>query len=228
MTVLTRERAITDSELHRRVIDELKWDSVVDETDVGVEVDDHVVTLTGTVASYAEKAAARDAALRVAGVTDVANDVTVKIPGDNTKTDTDIAHAVRQALEWDVMVPGDQVKSTVAQGWITLDGTVAAWRQREDAERAVRNLAGVRGVINRINVIPVPADPEMIRTSIEKALERQAAREAEHLFIRTRDGVLTLSGRVHSWYEKRAVMGAASHAPGVREVVDQITVDPNV
>ncbi len=227
MTTMTPERVFTDSQLHRRVIDELKWDSVVDETDVGVEVDNHVVTLTGSVASYAEKAAARDAVLRVAGVLDVANDVTVKIPGDMTKTDTDIAHAVRRALDWDVIVPSDKIKSTVAQGWITLDGDVSTWRQRADAERTVKNLAGVRGVVNRIRVVPAAADPETVRTAIEDALERQAGREADRLSIRVRDGALTLTGRVRSWYEKRAVMGAASHAPGVSEVFDQIVVDPS-
>ena len=117
----------TDAQIKHEVLRELAWDPRVDETDVGVEVDRGVVTLTGTVATWAKRVAAQEAAHRVAGVLDVANDVVVKIPGTLLRTDTDIAQAVRQALEWDALVPHERIQSTVANGWVTLEGSVDSW-----------------------------------------------------------------------------------------------------
>src|SRR3989337_248322 len=124
----------SDTQIHHDVLEELKWDSRVDETEVGVEVDNGVVTLTGTVTSWAKRMAAEEAAHRVSGVLDVANDVKVRIPGELTRTDTEIAQAVRRTLEWDVFVPDERITSTVSDGWVTLEGPVDRGSQREDAE----------------------------------------------------------------------------------------------
>ena len=126
----------SDAQIHQDVLRELRWDSRVDETEVGVEVDQGVVTLTGTVASYAEKLAAQEAAHRVTGVLDVANDIRVKMPGSEGRTDTEIAQAVRHALAWNVLVPETRITSTVTDGWVTLDGSVE--RLREPADGPVR------------------------------------------------------------------------------------------
>jgi osmotically-inducible protein OsmY len=112
------------------VLDELKWDSRVDETEVGVQVKDGVVTLNGMVTSYAKRWAAAEAAHRVIGVLDVANDLKVNVAGGTSRTDTEIAQAVRQTLEWDVFVPDDRIRSTVSDGWVTLEGTVESWSRR--------------------------------------------------------------------------------------------------
>ena len=134
------------------MLEELKWDSRVDETEVGVQVASGVVTLTGTVTSWAKRVAAQEAARRVIGVLDVANDISVKTPGGFVHSDTEIAQAVRQTLEWDVFVPNEKITSTVTDGWVTLEGSVDRWSQRDDAERAVRNLTGVKMVVNKITV----------------------------------------------------------------------------
>ena len=97
----------TDAQIHHDIIEELTWDPRVDETEVGVAVEGGVVTLTGTVTSWAKRLAAQEAARRVAGVKDVANDIAVKTPGGLFRTDTEIAQAVRRTLEWDVFVPDD-------------------------------------------------------------------------------------------------------------------------
>ena len=224
MSALILDKVLTDIEIHRRVLEELRWDSVVDETDVGVEVDRGVVTLTGTVGSYAEKSAALEAARRVRGVMDVANDIEVHVPSEKAKTDTEIAHAVRQALDWNALLPHSQIRSTVSRGWITLDGTVATIWHRNEAERTIRDLAGVNGIVNRIIVLPEQADPWVVRRAIEDALERQAEREAQRIDVDLHDGTLTLTGKVSSWREKRAVIGAAGHAPGVKSLEDHLVV----
>ena len=219
----------SDEQIHQDVLRELRWDSRVEETEVGVEVDQGVVTLTGTVASYAKKLAAKEAAHRVMGVLDVANDIQVKVPGSAGRTDTEIAQAVRHALEWDVLVPHTYITSTVTDGWVTLEGPVEWLRERDDAERAVRYLQGVRGVINQIVVRPATVQPEQVRGVIEDALERRAARAAaraaDHMQVQVCDGVVTLTGRVHSYAEKRAVLGAVSHAPGVHTVTDRLRIE---
>jgi osmotically-inducible protein OsmY len=218
----------TDAEIQQAVLRELAWDPRVDETDVGVEVDRGIVTLTGTVSTWAKRVAAQEAAHRVVGVLDVANDVVVKIPGDRARTDTDIAQAVRHALEWDTLVPDDRVRSTVSNGWVTLEGEVGSWAEREDAERAVQNLAGVRGVTDRMTVCaPRPPEPDRVRMAIEEALERRADREARRLQVKvTPAGTVKLTGRVRTWADKRATLAAARFTPGVRAVEDHLEINP--
>lgn len=215
---------MTDVEIRDAVIRELSWDSRVDETAVGVTVAERVVTLTGQVGSEAARIAAQEAAHRVHGVLDVANDIVVKVPFGFSHTDTDLASAVRHALEWDVDVPDTRVRSTVRDAWVTLEGSVDTLRERGDAERAVRRLAGVRGVENTIEVTAIAVAPERLREGIEAALARQAFREARQIAVTVHEGVVSLSGVVHSDAERRAVLGVVSHARGVRAVNDRLRV----
>jgi osmotically-inducible protein OsmY len=204
----------------------LKWDSRIDWASINVEVKDAVVTLTGAVSSYAQKIAAQDAAHRVVGVLDVANDIEVKPVDHFVRTDSEIAAAVRNALEWDALVPNEMIQSTVSDGWVTLEGQVDYWRERNDAEKAIRRLAGVVGVINKITIHKKVVNEKQLREQIEFALERRADREAERLRIEVHDGTVDLWGRVHSWQEKRAVIGSIAHARGVTQLKDHLRIDP--
>jgi osmotically-inducible protein OsmY len=214
-----------DSDVRREVQKDLDWDPRVDSTAILVNVKDGVVTLSGCVQSYPKKIAACDAAHRVAGVLDVVDEVQVKIPGQ-PKNDQVVAHAVRQALMWDVCVPDKRITSTVAGGWVTLEGDVDHWHQREDAARAVERLSGVRGVTNRILVKPTLVDSNKIRMSIEDALARRAEREAKHIQVGVDGGTVTLSGSVHSWAEKNALERLVTYSPGVKHIDNRVVVDP--
>lgn len=216
----------TDSEIQQAVLRELKWDSRVEQTEVGVTVQHGIVTLTGIVDSYAKKMAAQEAAHRVFGVLDVANDLQVRAVGSMARTDGEIAKAVRNALEWDIWVNEERISSTVSNGFVTLEGDVNLLRERDDVERTVRRLAGVRGVDNRIRVKPVSLKAEDVREAIEAALERRAEREARHIKVEVHDSGVKLSGPVRSWAEKRAILGVVSHAPGVQAVEEYLYVDP--
>ena len=216
----------SDTQIHHDVLEELKWDSRVDEKEVGVQVEGGVVTLTGAVTSFAKRWAAEEAAHRVIGVLDVANDLKVKVSGDLVLTDTDIAHAVRRALEWDVFVPNEKITSTVTDGSVTLEGTVERWSQRADAERVVRNLTGVKSVQNRIVVTTAKPVTEDVRRAIEQALERRAEREARRISVDVKDGTVTLTGAVHSWAERKSVLSAARFTPGVLAVEDHLRTEP--
>jgi osmotically-inducible protein OsmY len=216
----------SDRDLKQRILRELKWDSRISWASINVEVTDGVVTLLGSVPSYAEKIAAQEAAHRVAGVLDVANDIDVKPIDGFVRTDSEIAAAVRNALEWDALVPNELIESTVSDGWVTLEGQVDYWRERTDAERAIRRLAGVVGVINQITIRKQAVNEKQLREEVEFALERRADREAERLRIEVHDGAVDLWGRVHSWQEKRAVIGSIAHAPGVTQLKDHLRIDP--
>jgi osmotically-inducible protein OsmY len=223
---MTQTGKKTDTQIHRDVLEELRWDSRVDETEVGVEVDAGVVTLTGTVTSWAKRTAAQEAARRVMGVLDVANDIKVKVPGGLARNDTEIAQAVRGALEWDVFVPEEKISSIVEDGFVTLEGTVERGSQRDDAERAIRNLTGVRVVINKIIVKSTKPVTQDVRKAIEQALERRAEREARRIQVELRNGVAILTGAVQSWAERKSVLAAARFTPGVQSVEDHLRTEP--
>jgi osmotically-inducible protein OsmY len=217
-----------DHDIKADIARELAWDARVAPTEIGVQVKNGIVTLAGTVDSWAKVRAAVEAAHRAPGVLDVANDLVVNPAGSAHRSDADIAQAVRHALEWDVTVPDRQIRSTVTGGIVTLEGIVAGWSQRADAERAVERLTGVRRVANEIKIEPeVRATLSDVRGAVEKALERHAAREASRIDLTLGSGgTVDAVGTVHSLREKQAVLGAIHGTRGVREVSDHLSVEP--
>src|SRR3981189_2074335 len=141
MAVATETR--TDAQIQSDVLEELKWDARVKPNEIGVAVKDGIVTLTGWVDSYMKKLAAEEAAHRVHGVKAGANDLELHLPGSAEHTDADLAAAVVNALRWNANLPADKLEVIVSQGWVTLKGEVDYAFQKQEAERAIRHLAGV-------------------------------------------------------------------------------------
>jgi osmotically-inducible protein OsmY len=220
---------MTNTELKQHVQSALDWEPSIDASDIGVSVDEGVVTLRGTVGSYVEKVSAERVALCVYGVKGVADDLIVRLVSGYERTDTEIAQAAVAALKWNTVTPADPLTVTVANGWVTLNGTLNSYYQIAAAERVVRHLTGVRGVSSAI-FLQAPTTPS-IRTSdvaaaIEVAFRRSAAVDARRINVTARDGTVILSGNVHSWVERQEAERTAWAAPGVMQVDDRLAVVP--
>jgi osmotically-inducible protein OsmY len=211
----------TDQEIQTDVMAELRWDPSVPATEIGVVVKDGVVTLTGTVDTYMKKWRAEEVAHHVNGVIAVANEIQVRwIAG---RTDSDIAAAAVHALNWNSTIPQGKVHVTVDDGWVTLKGDVEWQYQRQEAERAVRRLLGVKGVSNLITVKPA-ATPSDLKRKIEDALVRNAQIDAERITVEVQGSKAVLRGKVRSWAEREEAERVAWLAPGITSVDNQISL----
>ena len=213
---------MSDKIIQEAVMDELEWEPSVHAAHIGVTANKGVVTLTGHVASHAEKLAAQRAAGRVVGVKAVAEELEVRYPFDKPD-DSDIAKSVLQALSWDSEVPDNSVTVEVEKGWVTLSGSVDWFFQRTAAEEDVRKLRGVIGVINNIKIKP-RVQASDVRAKIKAAFARNAQIDADHIGVATDGGKVTLTGNVDSWYERGLAESTAWSAPGVTQVDDLLTV----
>lgn len=212
-----------DMDIQTKVMEELGWDPSVRNEEIAVAVKDGVVTLAGFVDSYAQKRAAERATERVSGVHAVAEGLQVRLPGAHVRSDTELAHQVATALQWDVQVPDDRVKARVENGWITLEGQVEWQYQRNAADRAVRDMTGVRGVTNLVTIEPRVSTYDVTKR-IKDALRRRAELDAGGIEVEAREGTVTLKGTVRSWLERRDAENAAWGALGVNRVDDRLTV----
>lgn len=214
----------TDNELQRSVMEELAWEPSVDAAEIGVAAESGIVTLSGTVKSLPQKWAAEKAAQRVAGVKALTDEIVVKLPGDSELSDTEIARAAVNALDWNASVPRGRVKVIVTHGWITLEGTVRFHYERVAAEYAARGITGVKGVTNSISVAPPQVSPKDVKHRIEQAFERSAELDAGTISVEAKDGKVILRGTVKSWTEREQAEMAAWAAPGVSQVQNQIMI----
>jgi osmotically-inducible protein OsmY len=205
------------------VLDELEFEPKIDAADIGVAVEKGVVTLTGHVANYAQKFATQQAVQRLRGVRAVADEIEVRFSGSPETADDQIAKRALDILKWSEMVPDENIKVMVRNGYVTLTGTVDWHFQRVAAEDAIRKLSYITGVGNRIE-IRIRASVADVKKKIEEALKRNAETEARRITVSVTDGTVRLEGRVDNWSERQAVENAAWSVSGVLRVDDRLTL----
>ncbi|WP_115790416.1 BON domain-containing protein [Arthrobacter silvisoli] len=215
----------SDHDLQQAVLNELDWTPEVDASHIGVAATSGAVTLTGEVPSYSARLAARKAALRVRGVTALADELTVHYLGGPV-TDTDIAEAALHALRGNAVVPEGAVTLEVRNHAITLTGNVDWNYEREAAAHAVEHVRGVRSVQNLIT-LKGRASAFDTKTRVKHAIARQAALDAERIVVAVDGTEVTLTGRVASWNEKKAAGKAAWSSPHVSAVHNLLEVHPS-
>lgn len=215
----------SDLEIQRDVLAELAWEPRVQPNEIGVSVKNGVVTLGGLVDSFYKKWAAEDAAHRVKGVMAVANDLLVQLPSSAERTDEDIARAALEALRADVVLAESPLRITVSDGWITAGGEVDWQHQKEDVERVLQRLRGVRGITSSITVKSQPTAEELKR-QIEDALVRRAEIDAQYIRVRVEGHTAILEGKVRSWAERQEAERVA-WAPGITQIEDRIQIQPS-
>ena len=216
---------ISDHKLRQDVLEELDFEPSLDASHIAVGVHDAVVTLSGSVPSYADKLAAERAAKHVVGVRAIAQNLEIRLPSDKKTADDEIAKRAADILRWRVGVPADRITIKVEKGVVTLGGQVDWQFQRKQAENAVHNLTGVLGITNLIRVSARPQTRE-IKDKIQQALRRSAELDASHVTVHAEGGTVILGGKVHAWYERDLAEQAAWSAPGVTDVEDRIEIEP--
>jgi osmotically-inducible protein OsmY len=213
----------TDAQVQQDVIAELKWEPSVNAAQIGVEVKNGIVTLAGHVGSYPEKWEAERAAQRVSGVKALAVELDVKLHGSCTRTDADIAQLAQTALQDTSYLPKAAVHVKVEKGSVTLSGEVHWEYQRQAAAGAVRYLMGVTSITNNISITP-KTSAAVVQSDIEAALKRRAQADARKISVAVDSADVTLTGNVNSWSERELARNSAWGSPGVRNVVDNMTL----
>ncbi len=215
---------MSDETIRQDVLEDLKWSPQVNATHIGVSVRGGVVALSGHVESFAEKLAAEHIALSVKGVKGVAEELSVRLPSEKKTEDSEIADRAARLLAWDARLQGDAIQVKVERGWITLFGEVRNAHERDVAFSDAKRLSGIVGVTNAIKLAPPPPADDL-RGRLEAALARQAALADASIRVSVDGGTVVLSGRVPNWPARTAARAVAWKAPGVADVIDNLTIE---
>ena len=222
--MVTTNTSRTDSEITEDVLAELAWDPAVTVVDLDVVTKDGCVTLSGTTVTYSSKFAATAAAGRVFWVRNVTNDIVVDPAVFGIRTDAAIHADVRSALTLDTRVPLDRISVVVDHGVVTLTGSLDHHYQRQAAQYDAVLVAGVKDVVNLIDVISPSEMATDVAGHIAQAFARNAELADDDVSVTVAGAKVTLSGAVRTWRERDEAEDAAWRAPGVRRVVNNIVV----
>lgn len=211
--------------LQKEVQDAIKWEPLLHAAEIGVTAKDGIITLTGIVDSYSKKTEAEDAAKNVTGVRAVVEKIEVKFETIYAKKDdNDIAREVLNAFRWNTSVPNDKLQVKVENGWVTLEGELAWNSQKEAAKNAIKNLLGVIGVSNDIEIKSESQDI-VEKRDVESALARNWSINDRDIHVQVSEKIITLTGTVVSWYQKNEAGRIAWNTPGVCNVVNNLEVE---
>lgn len=212
-----------EHELQRAVLEQLDFDPAVNSSHIGVAVRDGVVTLSGHVPSYGDKARAEVAAGLVKGVKAVVDELTVELPGHCETPDEIVARRAYERLATNRHVPVDRIHLSVHEGTVTMRGDVDWEFQRAAAVADLQQLNCIKGVRNEVTIKP-PIDAVVVSDTIRDALARLGLNSGDNIEVLAKGSDIALTGRVTSWQERRLAESVAWSLPGVSHVNNRITV----
>jgi osmotically-inducible protein OsmY len=216
----------TNEELQKDVQEAIKWEPLLNAAEIGVTAKNGVVTLTGIVDSYAKKWEAENAAKSVTGVRVVIERIDVKLNESfGKKDDNEIANDLIKEAKWNWQIPKENIKATVEDGWVTLEGEVDWNYQREAAYDIAKNQYGVKGVTNNITIKKTQDQVE--KEAIERAFRRNLFLDDSNITVNVSDHNVTLKGTVPSWYQKDKAEKIAWNARGVQNINNQLQISYN-
>ena len=223
----------TDIEIRNDVMAELEWQAAISAygtkpAEIGVTVKSGIVTLTGTVDRFAKKNLVEEAAMKIAGVRAIANDIEVRLSDNYNRNDTDIAEVILHTLKWNTSVPEDKIKVKVEDGWITLEGKVEWEFQKTSIEEAVENITGVIGISNMIVVNSKVPTSDGVKNKIMAAFIRNHYLDANKIKVEISDNTAVLRGQVRNIAEKREAERATWFAPGITRVENKLEVESEI
>jgi osmotically-inducible protein OsmY len=215
-----------DEALRLAVLDELRWETrITNPSAIGVAVKDGIVTLSGFVDNYMDELAAEDAATRVPGVEGVIQNIVVRLPTKSERDDLEITRLAVNALDLNSLIPRDQVKVVVKEGWVTLTGEVEREYQKQEAESTISRITGIKGLTNNIQVKTNLTTINIIN-HIARAFQRMATHHAREIEVQVEGDKVILNGMVRAWLEKVEAERIVRELPGVKEVINNLKVVP--
>jgi osmotically-inducible protein OsmY len=208
------------------IIDELRVDPRIDATRIAISASDGgTVVINGFVHSYAEKCWSEELVKRVRGVTAVRNELEVRLTIGEYRTDETLLRVVRDVLDALAAMPQDRPQATVRDGWLTLRGFVRWAFQKRLVEQTVRQIAGIRGITNLINVVPPAGAERALELALNSALRRRIPNDCSVDLVADGNRI-TLRGTVRTCAERDEVIALAWCAPGVAAVEDHLVIEP--
>ena len=221
----------SDQEIKNDAVASLERDVYLNTLPITVLVNDGVITLEGTVGSAYEKDRAGNIVQWISNVKSVDNKLKVewwenrgvreKLP---LPSDADLKQAVIDDLDQDTRINASDISVKVSYGQVTLDGSVYSNYGKRIAGQDARNVVGVGWVTNNLFARVDKREDWAVRDDVKFDLDTDAITEGFDIGVTVKDGVVTLTGNVHNWYERYHAEEVASRVKGVKNVINQITV----
>lgn len=213
----------TDEQIKQRIVEELFWDSRIDDSKINVSVDGGIVRLKGEVPSCSQMFNAENNAWNIPGVIGVNNELFVVLT--ETPLDDEILNAIENILNWIPFIDSSKIEISMDGGLVTLEGSVDAYWKKIRIENIIFDVKGVNQISNKLSIVPTQDFiDERIANNIVSAIDRNLNVDAELIDVKVENGVVTISGNVPTFTAYQAAYNAAAYTSGVIDIIDNITI----
>lgn len=221
-----------DAEIKGDVEASLHRDVYLSGMPISVNVENGVVTLSGHVGNAYEKDRAEDDAHWVSNVLEIKNNLSIEwYDEDGVREDRkwlseeELAGVVRKALNQDSRLAAYDITVVAQYGHVTLDGVVSTHYEKRIAEKDARNVVGVAWVTNNLITRIDQREDWAIEGDIDFNLSTDAVLKPFDVSATVVNGTVTLTGVVHTWYQKIHAYDVASRVLGVKNVVNKVVIN---